>query len=280
MIRKHAFLALVFCLFFLLLIPVLSVAQEDVPGSKDHPLLTRMPGFYIEDYEYKEFDQAGFKDNKGEDIKVEGHIYDIFYEIKEGKKAPGKLQVLKNYENAIEKIGGSTVFEKRGKEGWLKLEKSGKTTWVYVDARTTGEYELKIIEKKAMAQEVVADAKSLASDINATGHASVYGIHFDFNKATVKPESGPTLKEIAKLLKQNPKLNLYVVGHTDSTGKLDYNMRLSGARAEAVVNALVTKYGVSRNRLDPHGVGPLVPVATNETEEGRALNRRVELVKE
>ena len=253
--------------------------QVDVPGSKDHPLLTRMPNFYISDYENIEFDQADFKDNKGEDVKVEGHIYDIFYYLKEGKKVPGKFQVLRNYENAIKRIGGSTVYE-ADEEAWLKVEKGGKTTWIYVDARTSGEYELKIIEKKAMAQEVVADAKSLASNISATGHASVYGIHFDFNKATVKPESEPTLKEIAKLLEQNPDLNLYVVGHTDNVGKFDYNMQLSSARAEAVVKALVTKYGVSLNRLDPHGVGPLAPVATNETEEGRALNRRVELVKE
>ena len=75
--RKHALFILGLCLFALLIAPVLVVAQEDVPGSKDHPLLTRMPNFYIDDYENIEFDQADFKDNKGEDIKVEGHIYDI-----------------------------------------------------------------------------------------------------------------------------------------------------------------------------------------------------------
>ena len=131
-----------------------------------------------------------------------------------------------------------------------------------------------------MVQEVVADAKSLAQDIRTTGHASVYGIHFDFNKATVKPESEQTLKEISKLLKQDPKLNLHVVGHTDNVGKIAYNMKLSQTRAEAVVKALVTKHGVSPNRLKSYGVGPLAPVASNETEEGRALTRRVELVKE
>jgi OOP family OmpA-OmpF porin len=276
--RKHALFILGLCLFALLIAPVLVVAQEDVPGSKDHPLLTRMPNFYIDDYENIEFDQADFKDNKGEDIKVEGHIYDIFYMLKEGKTVPGKFQVLKNYENAIKMIGGSTVYE-ADEEAWLKVEKSGKTTWIYVDARTGGEYELKIIEKKAMAQEVVADAKSLASDISSTGHVSVYGIHFDFNKVTIKPESEQTLKEIAKLLKQNPNLNLYVVGHTDNVGKIDYNMQLSKARAEAVVKALVSEYGLDQNRLAPYGVGPLAPVSSNETEEGRALNRRVELVK-
>ena len=287
--RKHALFILGLCLFALLIAPVLVVAQEDVPGSKDHPLLTRMPNFYIDDYENIEFDQADFKDNKGEDIKVEGHIYDIFYMLKEGKTVPGKFQVLKNYENAIKMIGGSTVYE-ADEEAWLKVEKSGKTTWIYVIqiradivrqtvAFRRGEYELKIIEKKAMAQEVVADAKSLASDISSTGHVSVYGIHFDFNKVTIKPESEQTLKEIAKLLKQNPNLNLYVVGHTDNVGKIDYNMQLSKARAEAVVKALVSEYGLDQNRLAPYGVGPLAPVSSNETEEGRALNRRVELVK-
>ena len=276
--KKKAFSILGLCLLALLVAPVLSVAQEDVPGSKDHPLLTRMPDFYIIGYEYKEFDQADFKNSEGENIKVEGHIYDIFYEIKEGKEAPGKLQVLRNYENAIKGIGGSTVYES-GMEAWLKVEKGGKVTWIYVDARTTGEYELLITEQKAMQQEVVADAKSLTQDITSTGHVAVYGIHFDFDKAEVKPESDPSLVEIAKLLKQNPDLNLYVVGHTDNVGKVDYNMQLSSARAAAVVKVLVEKYGVPQNRLEPYGVGPLAPVATNGTEEGRALNRRVELVK-
>jgi OOP family OmpA-OmpF porin len=266
--------------FGLLLAACLVLAQQkDVPGSKDHPLLARMPNFCISDYQNREFDKADFKDTKGEDIRVEGHIYDIFYESKEEDTATSKLQILRNYENAIKKIGGSTVYE-AGEEAWLKVEKSGETTWIYVDARTSGEYELKIIEKKAMAQEVVADAKSLAKDISSNGHASVYGIQFDFNKATIKSESEPILKEIAILLKQNPKLNLYVVGHTDSVGQIDYNMQLSDARAEAVVKVLTTKYRVSQNRLDPHGVGPLAPVASNESEAGRALNRRVELVKE
>jgi len=278
--RMNGLFILGFCLFSLLLAPVLSVAQEDVPGSKDHPLLTRMPNFYISGYEYKEFDKADFKNDKGEDIKLEGHIYHIEYEIKKEKKTPSELQVLRNYENAIKKIGGSMVYEAPG-EAWLKVERGGKITWIYVYAHCDGGcYELTIVEKKAMVQEVIADAKSLARDISSTGHASVYGIHFDFNKATVKPESEPTLKEIAKLLKQNAKLNLYVVGHTDSVGKISYNMKLSQTRAEAVVKALVTKYGVSPNRLSPYGVGPLAPVSSNKTEEGRALNRRVELVKE
>ncbi len=280
MMKKRILLILGFCLFSLLITPVLSVAQEDMPGSKDHPLLTRMPGFYISGYEYKEFDTADFKNDKGEDIKIEGHKYHIEYDIRKEKKAPSELQILRNYENAIKKIGGSTIYEAPG-EAWLKLEMGGKITWVYVYAHSEGEsYELEIVEKKVMVQEVIADAKSLAHDINSTGHASVYGIHFDFNKADVKPESEPTLKEIAKLLKQNPELKLYVVGHTDSVGKIAYNMKLSRERAETVVKVLAEKYGAAQNRLKPYGVGPLAPVSSNETDEGRALNRRVELVKE
>ncbi|MFZ0449132.1 MAG: OmpA family protein [Desulfatiglandaceae bacterium] len=238
-----------------------------------------MTNFYISDYEYKEFEAADFKNSKGENIKVDGHKYRIYYNIKEGKKVPGKVQVLRNYENAIKQIGGSTVYE-AGKEAWLKVEKGGKITWIYVDARTGGEYELTIVERKSMVQEVFADAKSLARDIRTTGHASVYGIYFDFNSAKVKPKSEKAINEIAKLLKGDLSLKLYVVGHTDNVGKIAYNMKLSQTRAEAVVKALATKYRVAQNRLNPYGVGPLAPVASNETEEGRALNRRVELVKE
>jgi len=258
----------------------IAFAQEDVPGSKDHPLLTRMPNFCISDYEEKDFDQADFKNSKGEDIKVEGHKYHIEYDIKEEKKAPSELQILRNYENAVKKIGGSTVYEVPG-EAWLKVERGGKITWIYVYAHCDGGcYELTIVEKNAMTQEVVADAKSLARDISSTGHASVYGIYFDFNSTKIKPESEKAIKEIAKLLKGNLSLKLYVVGHTDNVGKISYNMKLSRARAEAVMNELITKYKVSADRLKAYGVASLAPVASNKTEEGRTKNRRVELVEQ
>jgi outer membrane protein OmpA-like peptidoglycan-associated protein len=96
----------------------------------------------------------------------------------------------------------------------------------------------------------------------------------------VKPESKPALEEIAKLLKSDAGLKLYVVGHTDNTGVFDANMKLSQDRATAVVNALVSSYGIPVSRLKACGDGPTAPVASNDTEEGRALNRRVELVKQ
>ncbi len=118
----------------------------------------------------------------------------------------------------------------------------------------------------------------LAGDIGRTGHAAVYGIYFDTGRADIKPESEATLKEIAKLLQQEPTLRLYVVGHTDSTGDFAANMDLSKRRADAVVKALTGPRGVAEDRLQAFGSGPLAPVASNRTEEGRAKNRRVELV--
>lgn len=106
----------------------------------------------------------------------------------------------------------------------------------------------------------------------------IYGILFDFDKADIKPESKPALDVIATLLKTQASLSIFVVGHTDGKGTLDHNMKLSQARAKAVVAALTGQYGIAAAHLDAHGVGPLAPVATNATEEGRKQNRRVELV--
>lgn len=131
-----------------------------------------------------------------------------------------------------------------------------------------------------MAQEVVADARSLMSDIQMRGSASVYGIYFDFDKADIKPESEFAIRELAKLLSDNRALKLYVVGHTDNVGGIDYNIKLSKARADAVMKELVTKHKISADRLKAYGVGSLAPVASNKTDEGRAKNRRVELVEQ
>jgi OOP family OmpA-OmpF porin len=262
----------------------ITFAQEDAKGCKDHPMFTRMENFYIDRCKEEKFDQVDFRDEKGKRIKVEGKVYKIDYEMRKGFTPPSGLQVIRNYENALKKIGGAKVYQDNSYEIWLQLDKAGKTFRVYVDSWHGGgkgeTYGLTIVEKEAMAQEIVADIKSLMSDIQATGHASVYGIYFDFDKADIKPESESAIKEIAKLLQQNTGLKLYVVGHTDNVGTIDYNMKLSKARADAVVRELVTKYKVSSERLKAYGVGSLAPVASNKTDEGRAKNRRVELVEQ
>ncbi|MGB5288899.1 MAG: OmpA family protein, partial [Ignavibacteriaceae bacterium] len=139
-------------------------------------------------------------------------------------------------------------------------------------------YQMWIIEKALMEQNIVADAKAMRDDIERTGRVAVYGIYFDTDSYTIKPESELTLKAIAELLNTKSSLNVYVVGHTDFTGNLDHNMKLSENRAKAVVDVLIKDYGISSKRLIGKGVGPLSPVSTNKTDEGKQLNRRVELV--
>ncbi|HKY60730.1 MAG TPA: DUF4892 domain-containing protein [Gemmatimonadota bacterium] len=140
---------------------------------------------------------------------------------------------------------------------------------------------LDVIETVPMeAGMVTVDAAAMARDIAATGRVALYGIHFDTDKTDIKPESEPTLQEIAGLLQQDSTLKLYVVGHTDNVGGFDYNMDLSRRRAASVVDALKTRHGIQAARLTAAGVGMLAPMAPNDTEEGRAKNRRVELVRQ
>ena len=127
---------------------------------------------------------------------------------------------------------------------------------------------------------VTVEADAMAKDIAATGHVALYGIYFDTDKTDLEPESTPTISEIAKLLKQDPKLTMYVVGHTDNVGGYEYNMGLSERRAAAVVKELTGKHGIQAARLKAAGAGPLAPVAPNDSDPGRAKNRRVELVKQ
>jgi outer membrane protein OmpA-like peptidoglycan-associated protein len=124
----------------------------------------------------------------------------------------------------------------------------------------------------------VVTAEDMTTKISQKGHIALYGIYFDFDSAQLKPESDPTLNEISKLLQADEALHIYVVGHTDNKGTLEYNEDLSKRRAVAVVNELSSKHDIAEDRMVPIGAGLISPVATNKTEEGRALNRRVELV--
>ncbi len=248
---------------------------------------------------------------------LEGKVTRITYKAPEDRST---LEVYRNYEPALKSAGFEILFTSSGKEigdsyDWVRyfyeslnpLKRSARDGLiadedryqrylsaklsspegdVYVSLYVSLKYgcpkvQLDVIEVKPMETGLVTvNADALAKDIARTGHVAIYGIYFDTGKADLKPESEPVLKEIAKLLQQNPKLKLYVVGHTDNVGDLTYNMKLSQARADAVVEELVSKYGVDAKRLKAHGVGPLSPVVSNNTEEGRAKNRRVELVEQ
>ena len=138
---------------------------------------------------------------------------------------------------------------------------------------------LKVIESKPMnTGEVTVDAKAIGKSLAQNGHIALYGIHFATDKATIEESSASTLTQMAKMLKEQPNTKVFIVGHTDNTGILSHNLALSKARAEAVVKALSSQYGIAASRLSAQGVASFAPVASNEAEAGRALNRRVEMV--
>jgi OmpA-OmpF porin, OOP family len=253
--------------------------EADVKGSLDHPLFTRMPGYYISNYEVIEFDRYTSPYLSGQDENWEGKVTKLGYSVKTGANQASMLQIGRNYENALNKIGAK-ILVNEGRVIEAKIEKNGGLAYVHVEAFNDGrDYTVVVVEKGAMKQDVAADAAALSASIAATGKAAVYGIYFDTGKSIVKPESTPALEEITKLLKQNGGLTLYVVGHTDNAGALDYNLKLSADRADAIVKALLNR-GIAASRLKGAGIGPYCPVASNRTEEGKAKNRRVELVEQ
>ncbi len=255
--------------------------SQDVEGSKDHPLFNRLPNYHIDNYRESEFGSYdGFVDSDGSYKTVEGRTTYINYYFDEGTQYLSETAIKRNYRDAFVKIGGVVKYED-STNVHMSLDRGGKVTWVRVQAWNGGQgVALNIVEVVAMTQHIVADADALAKEIGLTGRAVVHGIFFDTGKSVVKPESDAALAEVVKLLGKIPGLKVYVVGHTDSVGKLDFNLDLSRRRAEAVVDVLVSTHGVDRGRLQAHGVGPLVPASTNRTDEGRAANRRVEIVEQ
>lgn len=254
---------------------------NDATGGKDPAIFSRMPGFYISSYTTLDFDRFEFPIGSGQTQPVEGAHYIVNYSANNGIKLPSGLQITRNYVNAITAFGGMLVYE--WEDGGyqyvtVKVVKDNTEIWAVVNGAANGMYSVNIIEKKLMNQDVVANAESLTTSIKETGKVVVYGIYFDTDKAEIKPQSEPALAEIVKMLNANAALKLYVVGHTDNVGAFDHNIKLSQNRAAAVAKVLVEKYGIAAARLTPYGDGPTSPVASNKNEEGRAKNRRVELV--
>ncbi len=257
-------------------------AQPDQAGCTDHPLFpTRMPNYRIaackvEDYAMYEF----WTTNARVKVPVEGKFTFITYRFTgPGGTEPSGLAVVRNYENAIRKVGGTIL--QSVPQWWVnaKIVKDGNEVWVQAE-KGNGLIWLRIVEKKAMEQSIVADAAAFGNDIKATGHVAVYGIKFDTGKATITPESAQAIGEVAKLLTSDAALKVHVVGHTDNVGTVESNLKLSQDRAAAVVQALVQQHGIAAARLRAYGCGPFSPVASNDAEDGRAKNRRVEIVKQ
>ena len=140
---------------------------------------------------------------------------------------------------------------------------------------------LDVLETKAMQQNLAfVSAEQIGGALGKDGRVALYGILFDFDKADIKPESDKQLAEMANLLKASPTLKVFIVGHTDNKGTVAYNTDLSQRRADSVARALSTRFGIAADRMMSKGVGPFAPLAVNDTEEGQAKNRRVEMVKQ
>jgi OmpA-OmpF porin, OOP family len=255
---------------------------NDREGTKDPPYFSRMKNFHIDQGDEKEFNNYDFSIGSEKKEAVEGHYYWVHYWINEGTTEPSAIQVVRNYVNAAKAAGGRQLYswEDGGAQyATIKVVKDKAELWLEVGG-SGRDYAVIMIEKQLMNQDVVADASSLANSLKETGKVAVYGIYFDTDKSTLKPESTPALEEISKMLKSNASMKVYVVGHTDNAGTFDHNIKLSKDRADSVVKELTTKYSIAASRLIPYGAGPTAPVASNSTEEGKAKNRRVELVQQ
>lgn len=232
--------------------------------------------------------------NYQNELKAQG--FTILYDSTQDPAATNWTNFLASFSDTTFKTSRSYyIFFAADKNGIrvssAKLERPEGDVYVYLTAvqwaKDDAIYKAKqgayiavdIITVQPMTQNMVTvSADEMAKAIDTSGRIALYGILFDTNKAEIKPESRPALEEIAKLLQKETAMKLHVVGHTDNVGGFDSNLGLSKRRAEAVVAALSKDFGIAADRLTANGVAYLAPVAVNTTEEGRAKNRRVELV--
>ena len=249
-------------------------AQEDEPGCKDHPLFTRMKGFVIYECE-SNFDAVEFYvgEDKAQTLEGQKTRHQLFAAGRraDALRAPDPPQLRERGQGHRRRRGlKSDIYLS------MKIVKGSSQVWVAVEPANHGTYySLTVLEIGEMTQEITAG--DMLAALNKDGRIAL-AIHFDTGKATIKAESQKIVGEIAALLKGNPELKVSIEGHTDSTGTPQGNKTLSDERAKAVL-AAVAALGVDAARLSSVGWGQDKPVADNSTEEGRAKNRRVEIVK-
>ncbi|WP_373353456.1 OmpA family protein [Pseudoroseicyclus sp. CXY001] len=274
------------------------LAAQDAEGLADHPAIGRYAGATLVEGEIEEYGiQTMYVSNDPETYEdFEGGVTRLVYDLPEGVSI---LQVLRSYEEELEAEGFETLVSclERACTGgvgrlrataWGRLlnldhafltvarEEDGReihaqvivtSTWVNVNVVESGTFE-----------NAMVDAEGLSSTLAAEGRMALYDIHFATGSAEITEDSLPVIGVIAEALAGAPELSIIVVGHTDNVGGLEDNLALSRNRAQAVVDRLVADFGVAAERVTGAGVGYLAPVSTNATAEGRALNRRVEIV--
>lgn len=251
-------------------LPTGSLADMQGSGCKAPPWLVKQFDYFkLEDCTKRDFDSI-ILDLPDGTKTLAGHFLDVNYVLTDDRQDPVALYVRNNYINALEKIGA-------------KLVSDPSDVFQAVLTQTTPQGELWYIYKHGSGNESSTESYSLTSlQIGGPPPKSckmeVYGVNFDFNESTIKPESEPVLQQVLALFNADPSYSAEVGGHTDDVGTRAYNLTLSAARAEAV-KAWLVAHGVAAERLTTHGYADTVPLVPNTTDENRAKNRRVELKK-
>jgi outer membrane protein OmpA-like peptidoglycan-associated protein len=266
----------------ILLCLVFQTSLAQTGPCERHPLFNMLPEHKISFCEEKEFDkiEMSYYDNQGTYIQIEkkGYLLTSWYAFQGAfEKRPSNALIFQNYIQAVTSKGGSIIHQNNSRV-YLQVKSAGEQWWIIVQSDQSGTYSVNALKEVAMNQYIVLSAEDIEKEVKQLGKVAFYGIYFDTDKAEIKPESKETLEQMAKYLTQNPKIRAYIVGHTDNTGTFQHNMNLSQKRAEAVVEALNKIYKISLDRLTAHGVSSLSPIVNNSTDEGKAKNRRVELV--
>jgi len=249
------------------------------PAGGDYRLLGHMPNYVAGTPDRKSAAQLGFMVQDGDDtygVMVEGAKYAVSYTLKVGSEANSDVEIQENYRQALQALDASVVYTEP-RTLVAVLEKDGQMTWVSVHSQES-QIDLDVIEEKTFQfapRPLGEDA--LRSALDKDGRVTLY-IDFDFNKPTLKPSARASLAPVATLLQDNPALRLTVESHTDDVEPQEFNLKLSDDRAKAVIDALAAA-GIARDRLSAAGFGSGKPVGDNTTSEGRARNRRIELVK-
>jgi outer membrane protein OmpA-like peptidoglycan-associated protein len=252
-----------------------------------HPVIAPIDGFVLRpaaQSKVSDFNEYRFrrKDAQGRDefFVKKGKFWDLHYH----KPGPGgsddtsfsKIEIKENYLAAVKDAGGTIYRDYSGELQFSIARPDGGISYARLTA-SDGRYRLQIIDEKPLERNLeFTSADDMFSGLEADGFVAVYGIHFDTDKADLKVGASKTLEEVVKLLKTHLELRVEIQGHTDSTGGDEHNLDLSRRRA-ATVKSYLLLYGIAGDRLTTTGFGESKPVEDNATEEGRALNRRVEL---
>ena len=267
------------------------LAAGTVPGNSqavtEHPFIRPFPGAVFDENraEYQNFGEYEYRVGAGRNYDVHtitGEYRSLRYLLHNDDGSPNRdvsqLEYFENFKAAVFEKGGEIKWEDRhyGLVFTITREDGG-VTWCRLTATpAAGRHDLFIIDERPLITVLEFDSAQMKAALDADGKIALYGIHFDYDRATLQQSSNKQLQEVLTLLLENPELSLEIQGHTDSDGSEVYNLQLSQLRSESVLNYLVL-FGVEPTRLQAKGYGESIPVAPNDTDENKAVNRRVEL---